>query len=74
MIENHLIRFREAFPLVKAIVYTDYITYRVPNGRANSCAKLANELIDKLEIPLVAIPTVGHMGDSFIVKYSDIEL
>jgi len=74
MIENQLIIFRESFPLVKCIVYEDYITYRVPAGRAKSCANLANELIDRMDLKLVAIPTIGHMGDSFLVKSSEVEL
>ncbi len=74
MIENPLIRFRESFPLVKVIVYDNYLTYKVPDGRAKSCADLANELIDKLDLPLVAIPTEGYRGDSFLVKSSEVEL
>jgi len=74
MIENHLIRFRENFPLVRVIQYSDFLSYKVPDGRADSCAKLANELIEKLDVPLVAIPTILFRKDSFIVKSSEVEL
>jgi len=74
MIENYLIRFREAFHHTRVIVYRDYMTYRVRDGYADKVAKDANDLMLKLDLPLVAIPTKLSAKDSFVVKSSEVEL
>lgn len=67
-IESHLENFRINFPFHKVTVEEDYLIYRVSRGTAKRAATEANELIEKLGSPLVAIPTELWSNDTFCVK------
>lgn len=63
--------FIENFPIVKVNVYEDSMIYKVPRGRADSVAKEANQLIEKLNLPLVAIPTILLAKDTVLIKNNE---
>jgi len=73
-IENQLEKFRIAFRFKNVRVEDTYMAYKTPRGFATSIAKDANEKIDELGLPLVAIATPFLADDSFIVKQDGIEL
>jgi len=74
MIENQLIRFREAFWLTKVRVHPDFMMYKVKDGAAEKYAAIANDLIDRLGLNLVAMVSNDYLNDAFIVKSSEVEL
>ena len=69
-LEEHIRVFREAYRGIRCNVHEDYIIYTVYWGGAETRAKAANELISKLNLPLVAVPSThkGLANDTFIVK------
>jgi len=70
-IEKQLETFREKFPLTKVTVHDDFLAYNVKRGYQVLAAELANELIEKLDMPLVAIPDTFVTGNSFVVKSNE---
>jgi hypothetical protein len=68
MIQNHLTTFRENFPLTKVMAYDDCLVYSTRRGLAQSVAKDANEIIEKLGLELTAIPTSLSSQDSVCVQ------
>lgn len=72
--ENQLEKFRVRFPLNRVLVEADYMIYKIGGMRAREAAVLANELIDEMELNLVAIPKEIYPYDSVVVKIAGIEL
>ena len=67
MIEEHLDTFRKSFPYFRVMVYDDSLVYKIPCVFCPEVAKEANELIDKLNLPLIA-NTNGIFFNSIIIK------
>lgn len=70
-IERQLEQLRVSFRFKNVTVYDDFMVYKCPDGFANSMADDANEMIAKLNLPLVAIPTTFFRGDTFCVKSNE---
>jgi len=64
-LEESLNKFRERFPLIRVTQYDDCLVYKVQSGFSKRCVVEANELIDDLELPLVARYTGD---DSFVIE------
>ena len=60
--------FRVSFYSHNVTVYDDSMVYRTPKGLADKMCEDANDLIRKLNLDLVAIPTTFANKDSFHVK------
>ena len=73
-IEKQLEQVRKSLPFRHVTVYHDAMVYRCPSGLAKDMAEDANKVIEKLNLPLVAIPTTFIRGDSFCVKSNETEL
>ena len=74
MIQEQLTKFRENFQGRKVWVDDDCLSYTCPRGKSYYWAKEANELIEKLELPLVAIPVRTLWNNVFVVKSAEVEL
>ena len=74
LIERHLEQLRVSLPFRMVTVYQDTMVYKCPNGLAKEMSEDANAMIEKLNLPLVAIPTTFIRGDSFCVKSNEVEL
>lgn len=66
--EQQFEKFRENFLLTRCYVDDLYMTYKVKRGLAKAVAKDANELIDRLGLDLVAIPTPFLAQDSICIQ------
>ena len=71
-IETSLTTFREKFPLTRVMVYDDCLVYKVKRGYAKLTSDMANEIIERENLPLVAIPTTLSSDDSFVVQNNEI--
>ena len=71
LLETKMEQFRMSFPYRHVTVYDDFMVYRTPRGLCDKMAKDANNLINKLNLDLVAIPTSMSTKDSFCVKSSE---
>lgn len=67
-IQHQFETFRVSFFHHHVIVYNDSMVYRTPKGLADKLARDANDLIEKLGLDLVAIPTKLLDKDSFHIK------
>lgn len=67
-VENSLNTFRENYPGVRVTQFADCLVYRVVWGGGTKAAKKANEIIERLELDLVAIPAKGISDNSFCVQ------
>lgn len=67
-IESHLENFRVNFPLSRVTVDEDKLVYRVSHGTARRAAQDANEKIESMNLPLVAIANAFPFNDTFEVK------
>lgn len=67
-IETHLESFRINFPLHKVWVDEDQLLYTVSRGTAKRAAQEANEKINDMGLPLVAIANKFPFDNTFIVK------
>jgi len=70
-IQRDFDKFRSSFSSRNVTVYNDSLVYRVPRGLSDRIAKDANDLIEKLNLPLVAIPTNLLAKDSFYVQRNE---
>ena len=70
-LERHFEQFRKSFRSKDVMVYEHSMVYRTPRGLADKMAKDANDLIVKLNLPLVAIATTLLAKDSFHVKNNE---
>ena len=70
-LQDQLLKFRESFFSVYCLVEEDYVVYKTRRGFARSLAQEANDLIDRLNLNLTAIPTSLSADDSFCVKSSE---
>lgn len=73
MIDDLLETFRQCFPLTRVSVENDYLIYKVKRGLGRSTAQEANELIEKNNWDLTAIPTRFPSDDSFFVQRNETE-
>lgn len=73
-IELQLEKFRESYHSVRVAVYHDYLCYKCNKGMSDKAAFVANALIEKLNLDLVAISTSNFTKDSYIIQsvYSEI--
>lgn len=67
-LQEHLETFRKEFYSVNVKVFANCLGYKVGNGFSDVVTKEANELIQKLNLPLIAQGTTTHTKDSFIIK------
>ena len=70
--KNQLDTFRENFPHTKCHVEDDFISYKTRRGLAGTLAVVANELIEKMGLSLVAIETSLSSKDSIVVQSNEI--
>ena len=63
--------FRVSFYSRSVTVYANSMVYRTPNGLADKICEDANNLIRKLNLDLVAIPTTLYKKDSFHIKSNE---
>lgn len=73
-IQRYLEQLRTSLRFRHVNVYKDTMVYKCPAGLATKMAKDANDMIEKLDLPLVAIPTTFVRGDSFCVQSNEVEL
>ncbi len=73
-VEEAFKEFREEYKGYKVSVFDDYMVYKTAPGYSDRAAINANELIEDMDLPLVAIPTTSHRKDSFYIQsiYSEI--
>ncbi len=73
-VEEAFKEFREEYGSRRLLVYEDYMVYKTAPGYSDKAAINANELIEDMDLPLVAIPTTSHRKDSFYIQsiYSEI--
>lgn len=71
---DHFDCFREHFSSVRLVQYDWGLVYKCGGGMAEKQAKEANELIERLNLPLVAIPKSNHPKDSFYVQSNETEV
>jgi len=71
-IDRHFEQFRVSFHSRNVMVYDNSMVYKVPRGFAERMATDANVLIEKLNLPLVAIPTTLLAKDSFYIKSNEV--
>jgi len=67
-VDQQLETFRINFPLTRVRVEENYMTYRVRRGLAKSLSQDANELIKRLDLDLVALPTPLSADDSIVIQ------
>lgn len=67
-LEKQLTLFRESYHSVKCMVYQDYIIYRCAHGHSDKAALVANNLIERLGLDLVAISTTLPGKSSYEIK------
>lgn len=72
--ERHFEQFRTSFYSKNVFVNEDCLVYRTPKGMSDKICRDANNLIGKLNLPLVAIGTTFQAKDSLVVKSNEIEL
>lgn len=63
--ERELTQFRKNFRHKNCTQYEDSLVYKCPDGWADGMAQDANGLIERLKLPLVAVPTTLFRKDSF---------
>lgn len=73
-LENDLTKFRENYHSVKVTVYADCLVYRCVRGYSDKAAASANDLIERMNLDLVAISTNFKSKDSYEIKASYSEL
>lgn len=61
-------KFQQEWKGVQLTRYDDKLVYRVADSYSQRAAKRANELIDILGLPLIAIPKNTHPFDSFVIQ------
>jgi hypothetical protein len=71
LIATHFEQFKKSFSSRNVMVEKDYLVYRTPRGYSDKLAEDANLLIEKLNLPLVAIPTKFISKDSFLIKSNE---
>lgn len=71
-IEKQLEQFRVSFYSKNVFVMEDCLIYKTPRGLSDRITRDANTLIEKLNIPLVAIGTMVSAKDSLTVKSNEI--
>lgn len=67
-VDRQFDQFIKSFRYKNLMRYSDSLVYRTPNNLSDVMAKDANNLISKLKLDLVAIPTSLYKKDSFHVK------
>lgn len=70
-IDRHFDQFITTFRFKDVTRYEDFLVYKCPRGYAKSMSDDANVLIQKLNLPLVSIPTTFQWGDSFHIKSNE---
>lgn len=71
-IERYFDQFRESFYSKNVFVSEDCLIYKTPRGLSDRICRDANTLIERLDVPLVAIGTMFHAKDSFVIKSNEI--
>jgi len=71
-IDRYFEQFRVSFHSRNVMVYENSMVYKTPRGFADRMADDANVLIEKLNLPLVALPTTLLAKDSFHVKSNEV--
>lgn len=72
--DHFLTQFRESFYSKNVFVMDDYLIYKTPRGLSDKICRDANNLIEKLNLPLVALGTSFSAKDSVTVKSNEVEL
>lgn len=67
-LKDKLDKFREAWGGVRVTQYEDKLVYSVTPSMSRRAATRANNLIEILDLDLVAIPNNRYPEDSFIVQ------
>lgn len=67
-LELQLTTFRESYHSVRCLVGSDNLVYRCTRGYSDKAALVANCLIEKLGLDLVAVSTNLHTKDSYTIQ------
>lgn len=67
-LKDHLEIFRKEYHSTKVNVFANCLVYKTADNHSLKAADMANDLINKLSLPLIAESTTTFRKDSFIVK------
>lgn len=67
-LKDKLDKFREAWGGVRVTQYEDKLVYSVTSSMSRRAATRANNLIEILDLDLIAIPNDKYPQDSFIIQ------